>query len=56
MALAAEHPLLTRAIATRKGALPNPATQCTPILLSFLFFGPELIESVSLVPPPAAGG
>lgn len=23
-----------RAIATKNGALPNPATQCTPILLS----------------------
>lgn len=34
MALEGEHPLLTKAIATKNGARPKPATQCTPILLS----------------------
>lgn len=32
--LSGKHPLLTRANATKRGALPSPATQWTPILLS----------------------
>lgn len=45
MAFIGEHPLLTRAIATRNGARPKPATQCTPILRSS-----ELPWLKSLVP------
>ena len=33
IAFEGEQPLLTSAIATKKGARPKPATQCTPILL-----------------------
>lgn len=45
IALEGVHPLFTKAIATKKGARPSPATQCTPIrrssileLTSELFF------------------
>ena len=34
-------PLFTKANATRRGARPSPATQCTPIL-SYLFYSEAL--------------
>jgi len=37
MAFEGVQPLLTKAIATKKGALPSPATQCTPIRRSSFF-------------------
>ena len=35
IAITGGHPLFTKASATKSGALPRPATQCTPILPSF---------------------
>lgn len=52
-----EHPLLTNANATKNGALPSPARQCTPILRTDLFLfvcsTPLNVDPVQPVPPPS---